>query len=278
VPFCFSLREHGECSGAVAMALSSDPSIHISLCTPHLSAHSLNSSLILTRYILLGLRMSAAPIFVIESTFHGERRMMQSQIPNQTTKLVVRLPSSLDRILRANLKPDEEVLIALKGTFGEALVCTDCRVLIIKTGYMTGHIFGSNIFQLPYAGITGAQVNAHFLTGYFELSAGGVQNAPMSYWQDVSNSFHHRRGTQAPQSPEKSPHCVSLRRSDFATFREASTFIIEKATQARSPAATAAHSPSDGIGLLEQLGKLRDSGVLTETEFQAKKAEILARV
>src|SRR4051794_40551169 len=127
-------------------------------------------------------------------------------------------------------------LVALQGTCLEALVCTDRRVLIIKTGYMTGHIFGNKVFQLPYASITGAQVNAHLMTGYFELLAGGVQNGPKSYWQDVSNSFHHRRGTQAPQSPQKAPHCVSLRRNHFQAFRAASAFIMEKAEQARSPA------------------------------------------
>ena len=52
---------------------------------------------------------------------------------------------------------------------------------------------------------------------------------------------------------------------------------MEKAEQARSPA-PAAHPPNDAISLIEQLGKLRDNGVVTDAEFQAKKAEILARL
>jgi hypothetical protein len=32
------------------------------------------------------------------------------------------------------------------------------------------------------------------------------------------------------------------------------------------------------VGLLRKLAKLRDDGVLTEEEFQIKKAEILARM
>jgi len=88
-------------------------------------------------------------------------------MPTQTDtpNLVVKLPGSLDRILHANVKPDEQVLIAVRGMCKEALVCTDRRVLIIKTGYMTGHIFGNNRFQLPYASIAGAQVNTHLMTG-----------------------------------------------------------------------------------------------------------------
>lgn len=35
---------------------------------------------------------------------------------------------------------------------------------------------------------------------------------------------------------------------------------------------------SEAIQILEQLGKLRDAGVLTQEEFEAKKAEILARI
>ncbi|WP_334483305.1 SHOCT domain-containing protein [Micromonospora sp. CPCC 205711] len=45
------------------------------------------------------------------------------------------------------------------------------------------------------------------------------------------------------------------------------------------PAApTAAPAPVDPIAQLRQLGELRDAGILTEEEFAAKKAEILARL
>jgi hypothetical protein len=202
---------------------------------------------------------------------------MLAQTQSHDAALIVQLPRSLDRILRANLRPDEKILVALRGMCREALVCTDRRVLIIKTGYMTGHIFGSNVFQLPYASITGAQVNAHLLTGYFELSAGGVQNVPKSYWQDISNSFHGLKGTTAPQAPQRAPHCVSLRRNHFQVFRAASAFIMQQAELARSPAAQ--HSlASDPIGLVEQLSRLRETGILSDAEFQTKKAEILARL
>jgi hypothetical protein len=34
----------------------------------------------------------------------------------------------------------------------------------------------------------------------------------------------------------------------------------------------------DGLGVLERLARLRDAGVISAAEFQAKKAQILSRV
>ena len=36
--------------------------------------------------------------------------------------------------------------------------------------------------------------------------------------------------------------------------------------------------PADPIDQLQKLGQLRDAGILTEEEFQAKKSEILSRM
>ena len=130
------------------------------------------------------------------------------------------LPRRLERILQEILQPDEIVHVKLKGAFKEALVCTDRRVLILKAGWMTGQTFGSNVFQVPYRNVTGVQVKKHLVTGYFELSAGGVQNLPTSYWDT-------RRGA------EKRENCISLNRpAAFPLFREASNFILSRANLA----------------------------------------------
>jgi hypothetical protein len=77
-------------------------------------------------------------------------------------------------VLSEVLEANETVHIKLKGAFKEALVCTNKRVLILKTGFMTGQTFGSNVFQSSYRNITGVQVKKHLITGYFEFSAGGI--------------------------------------------------------------------------------------------------------
>ncbi|MGO4855461.1 SHOCT domain-containing protein [Phaeovulum sp. W22_SRMD_FR3] len=48
--------------------------------------------------------------------------------------------------------------------------------------------------------------------------------------------------------------------------------------QARYASAPAAPGPETVLGLIRQLAELRDAGILTEDEFAAKKAELLARL
>lgn len=51
---------------------------------------------------------------------------------------------------------------------------TDTRVIILKGGWMTGQLFGTDTFQCPYANIAGAEVKFHLLTG----SQGGRSRQP----------------------------------------------------------------------------------------------------
>jgi hypothetical protein len=79
---------------------------------------------------------------------------------------------------------------------------------------MTGQIFGTDIFQCPYANVAGAQVNFHLLTGYFELSAGGMQNTRKSFWNSDKNV-----------SAAKAPNCVAISGKDRADkFRQVCAF------------------------------------------------------
>ena len=135
---------------------------------------------------------------------------------------------------------------------------------------MTGQFFGANIFQSPYRNISGVEVKFHLLTGYLELSAGGVQNLPKSYWAKDKNS-----------DPAKAPNCISLSsRIQADKFRKASDFIMSKLS-ADVQGSRELHAPSpeiDVLAAIEKLGQLKASGVLSEAEFVSKKAELLARL
>jgi hypothetical protein len=175
------------------------------------------------------------------------------------------IPDRLERALRQTLAPGERVFIKLRGAFKEALVCTDSRVIVLKGGWMTGQLFGTDTFQLPYANIAGAEVKFHLLTGYFELSAGGMQGTPKSFWQG---------GSKPPAA--KAPNCVSISGPERANkFRQACAFIMSMVSGGRQPYATAADGVAD---VLERLARLRNSGVLSEAEFRAKKAQLLAKL
>jgi Bacterial PH domain len=134
--------------------------------------------------------------------------------PSSPAGLVEVLPEKLEKILAENLQPGEHVQIKLKGANKEALVCTDRRVMILKTGAATGHLFGAGVFQLPYRNITGAQVNKHLISGYFEVSAGGSQNRNTTYMNAAQRE-----------------NCVSIVSKDsFAKFRDAGAFILSRAS------------------------------------------------
>lgn len=69
---------------------------------------------------------------------------------------------------------------------------------------------------------------------------------------------------------------------EFKTFEkdveQALVTAIESGRSAASPAPVAAVAVPDASDTLKKLADLRDSGVLTDEEFAAKKAEILARI
>lgn len=100
-------------------------------------------------------------------------RPQRSVLPDT---LIEELPASLMASVHANLSTGEEVMVRLKGRFKEALICTGRRVLIVKSGFMTGNTFGSNVFQAPYLKVAGCEVKTGLVSGYFEISTGGMQN------------------------------------------------------------------------------------------------------
>ena len=175
------------------------------------------------------------------------------------------IAQKLERALAQTLTPGERVFVKLSGAFKEGLVCTDSRVLILKAGWMTGQLFGTGMFQCPYPNVAGAEVKFHLATGYFELSAGGMQNTPKSFWN-----------TDQSVSAAKAPNCVSISGQEQANkFRHACAFIMQRVS---GNARAAEEVDGDALGLLERLAKLRDAGVISAAEFQTKKTQILSRM
>jgi hypothetical protein len=175
------------------------------------------------------------------------------------------IPIGLEAALRQALSPGEQVFVKLRGTYKEALVCTSTRVIIFKAGWMTGQLFGTDMFQCPYSNVAGAQVNFHLLTGYFELSAGGMQNSPKCFWNSDKNV-----------NAAKAPNCVSIAGRDRADrFRQACAFIMQRVS---GGAGAGVRVGEDVLDTLARLAKLRDAGVISAAEFQAKKVEILSRL
>jgi len=171
------------------------------------------------------------------------------------------LPSRLENELGRLISPREKVFVKLRGTFSEGLVCTSTRVIILKSGFMTGQLFGINTFQLPYAHGAGVQVRFNLLTGYFELSAAGMQSSDKDFW-NRDKKF----------SPAKAPNCVSIAGLNRAnSFRRACTFIL----QHRAQGGDAIAAPGDQLAEFERLSNLRASGAISDAEFAALKKRLI---
>lgn len=201
----------------------------------------------------------------------SHKRGIMTEVVNN---LIEQLPDRIESELSKLLSPSEQVLVKLKGAFKEGLICTDRRVIILKGGLMTGQVLGNNTFQQPYSNIAGVQVAFHLMSGYVEVNGGGMQNTPKSYWSSDKKA-----------DPAKAPNCVSLNSKRQAEkFRQACSLILAKIDETRigGLAQPSVPPPSDNtvdpLATLERLGKLKDAGVITEEEFQAKKAEILGRL
>lgn len=143
--------------------------------------------------------------------------------------LIEAIPAGLERLASSSIPSGETPLIKLKGAFKESLICTSSRIIIAKSGFMTGHFFGGNVFQLPMSAVTSIEVKFHLLTGYLEVATGGMQNTDKDYWS-----------TNASRNPAKAPNCISIaNRKDAEKFRRACSEILLIAEKARNRFVTA---------------------------------------
>jgi hypothetical protein len=160
----------------------------------------------------------------------------------------------------------------------------------------TSHIFGKNAKVSIYTdriewavarGVSGAKVTAGLVTGGLSMLATGVKNG--------------KAGTE--MIPVKSITSITTKRDgilntkvsvitagntvDFRVSHAEAKIVKETLTQLMTggtppvqpePNPAPASSSADVTAQLQQLAGLRDAGILTEEEFAAKKAELLARL
>jgi hypothetical protein len=174
-------------------------------------------------------------------------------------------------LLRRNLVPGERVLGQVIANFGQAIIATDHKVLIIKTGLMAGATFGGKATSFDYRTMVGVEVRSGFTHGEFELIAAGL-SAPQG-----SRSRDKRR-------IEESPNGVVFPATSSRIFDKMATKIREMTAAAHGSGVAvnpqpAASAPSASIpDQIRALSDLHASGILTDDEFSTKKAELLSRL
>lgn len=90
--------------------------------------------------------------------------------PDLCAGLIQSIPGTIENQLLKLLAPKERVLVQIKGSIKEVLICTNLRVLIIRASVVAEQDFERSAFQATYSEITSAKVEFGISSGYFEVS------------------------------------------------------------------------------------------------------------
>lgn len=162
--------------------------------------------------------------------------------------------------LAENLLPGEQVVGQVIGNFGQVVVATTSKVVIVKSGLMSGQTFGGKATAFDYSNLVGVEVRTGLIQGEFEILAAGLEN-------------NQRSNVNAKVNMAEQPNGVVFTKSDKDAFNAMAAKIRERAS-----AAHVVHAAPAAISVADELVKfaaLREQGILSEDEFAAKKAQLL---
>lgn len=172
--------------------------------------------------------------------------------------------------LQQTLLPGEQVLGWAEGKMGSHLVATDRRALLVKVGASSGGFFGRKVTVYPYTQLSSVDLRLGVLNCYALLSGPGSQAQTL---MDINAQMLADNACAFYRGSEKAFRAVvDILRAQLQAAQQ--TPAGSGATPG-APAATAGPSIPEQI---QQLAHLRDTGILSPAEFEAKKAELLARM
>jgi hypothetical protein len=172
------------------------------------------------------------------------------------------------KALAGALEPSETVLVAQPGE-NAALVATNRRILICKWGLTSGAMFGSQVNSWDLAHVTGIEYRKGMTTKAIVVQTAGAQvvtkfgrmdKGPMSVWE-ASNALFVSDGTGEATATALRQMIADHHRVGMPTGAPTST--------------AAGESSEDSVEQIRKFAALRDEGLISEEEFQAKKKSIL---
>jgi hypothetical protein len=190
------------------------------------------------------------------------------------------LPPKTRGLVDQVLRPDENVHVVFVGVGGQAMVATDDRMLVAKSGFMAGATFGSKTLDFPYDQITGIELHVGAMTGYLQIVSPSFQgNLPQSYW--TRDKGH---------DPWKLPNCIPVGRNAVTAFQGSLALVRERlakgywtdgvgaappeaAPDLKSPANT---GTGDLAAQIKELAALHEAGALSDDEFAQAKQKLLS--
>jgi Short C-terminal domain len=170
-----------------------------------------------------------------------------------------------EKLLAQNMGPSEQVLARVKGADDtQCLVLTGQRALIIKVGFRAGQTGGGKVTSFDYRNITAVEVRTSIMTGSFAIASGGVQGNERSYWGTSKSDAWH------------APNAIPITKKQQPAFQQVANFIRERSRPSAQQEGDAA--APDIPDQIRKLADLRQQGILSDEEFEAKKSELLSRM
>jgi hypothetical protein len=149
-----------------------------------------------------------------------------------------------------------------------SLVATDRRVFIVKAG-----VIGSNVAAWDLGALSGVEVHTGFISGHVALVGPGL-SSPSSVEGQAA-----RKSAVSEAKLRDQPNVLI-----FARMASMDQIIRERVAVLQSLISDA-HAPHASVPValdvsdqLRKLASLRDEGIITTADFDAKKAELLSRM
>ena len=177
--------------------------------------------------------------------------------------LVTPLEPRTEKVLKENLSPNEEILAQIMGNFHQALVLTNKRLYLVKVGFMTGQTFGGKCIAYEYRNITGVEIKKHATSNILMILTPSSQDSPkLSYWGQDGNDAN------------KSDFAITF--SDVKRFQMAVNMARDLMSMSHAGGTQQMQSSSgNDLDQLEKLAGLKEKGIITQQEFDAKKKQLL---
>jgi hypothetical protein len=179
--------------------------------------------------------------------------------------LVMPLKDKGEKIFSENVSSNEKILVKLQGDSGQALVMTDKRLYIIKWGFMANQTFGSKSTAYEYKMINALEFKKKMSNRYIQILTAATQaNVAISIWD------RDKDGGNAKASDSVVTYIGDKKKDiQFQAAVNLGRQLISQAHGATTP------SQDDSLAKLEQLASLKERGIITEQDFQAKKRQLL---
>ena len=197
--------------------------------------------------------------------------------PEEIIEAKSRLYGGLDYVL----EPVERVLVIINGSFRQAVVGTDRRLLVYKAGNQAGVMFSRRAMSWNYDEVADLHLDI------------GVKSGILTVVPIVPNPEIVKYGQSGHGSAQQSPNAITFASKPGTMVAARVAALLEMVAEAHgyrgsrrrppalpAPPGAAPEEPAapDPIEEIRRLGELREAGLVTDEEFLATKTELLKRI